>query len=310
MTNSAINTRTVLASVALLAGVDTTERCGVVLRRTEYTVPGAPALVGNRDLRRVAFVVRLDGGIGSELVTIDQRLDAIAALIQEGDQVSAMLVDSVHVESTVQPIFPWAFSTESNPAGRVLRQGAFLNDKGEECTASLILGDSGCVIAVNGANDDLGASGVTERVGVILKRTVYKNGEHRPASAPLIGTTDKQRVTFMIRLDGGIGSELVTIDQTLDATSVLLKEGDQISVKLVDNVHVESTVHPVFDWTHSSKPVGGRILRLGEFLDKQGRSSIATLVLADGEGRGLVVNEEPCAESPRDREARLRAALA
>lgn len=310
MTNSAINTRTVLASAALLTGATTTERCGVVLRRTEYTVPGAPALVGNRDLRRVAFVVRLDGGIGSELVTIDQRLDAIAALIQENDQVSVMLVDSVHVESTVQPIFPWAFSTESNPAGRVLRQGDFLNDKGEECTASLVLGDSGCVIAVSGASDDIGASGITERVGVILKRTVYKGGAHRPSSVPLIGATDKKRVTFMIRLDGGIGSELVTIDQTLDAISVLLKEGDQVSVKLVDNVHVESTVQPVFDWTYSSEPVGGRILRLGEFLDKQGRPSYATLVLADEDGRGLVVNEEPCAESPRDREARLRAALA
>lgn len=293
MTNSAITTRTVLAAAALIAGVDAVERVGVVLRRSEYTVANAPALVGNRDVRRVVFIVRLDGGIGSELVTIDQTLDAISALIVENEQVAVNLVDSVHVESTVHPVFAWTFAEESNPAGRVLRTGEFLNSKGQPCTASLVLGDSGLVVAIDGPKDDLVSSNNSERVGVIQKKTVYTKAALRPANTPLIGSHDMQRVCFLVRLDGGIGSDFVTIDQTLDATAALLKNGDQVSVKLVDNVHVESTVQPVFAWGKASEGVTGETLRQGSFIDKQGRASVASLVLADT--TGLVVHEAPAA---------------
>ncbi len=292
MTNSALNTRTVLASAARLAGADTTQRCGVVLRRTEYTVPNAPAHVGHRDIRRVAFVVRLDGGIGSELVTVDQRLDAIAAVINEGDQVEVTRCDNVHVESTVQPVFAWGFADTINDGDKVFGSRDFLNNKGELCTSSIVLGANGLVIVVDGSNDNLGASEVSSRVGVILKHTVYKNGAHRPSSAPLIGTFDQMRVTFMVRLDGGIGSELVTVDQILDATAALLKDGDQVEVRLSENVHAESTVHPVHGWTVGGDTTGGKVLRQGEFIDAQGRLSLASLVLGAGK-QGLIVQEEP-----------------
>lgn len=290
MTNSALNTRALVASAALLAGASSVERVGVVRRRSEYT-QNVQDLVGTRDVRRVVFIVVLHGGIGEDMITIDQTLDPISALIAEGDQVDVNIADSVHLESTVSPVFAWNISDESNPAGRVLRSGEFLNRNGQVCISSLVLGDNGLTVTVQGPKDELAAP--SERVGVILKRTVYTREAHRPAATPLIGTTDKQRVSFMVRLDGGIGSELITIDQTLDATAALLKEGDQVSVRLVDHAHVESTVHPVFGWGKARDNATGRILRTGEFLDSKGRPSMASLLLEDGEGRGLSVREAP-----------------
>lgn len=296
MTNSANNTRNasfvaIVASAAHIAGADFSERCGVVLRRSEYTVPNTPNFVGSRDVRRGVFIVRLDGGIGSELVTIDQTLDPVSALIEEGDQVSVNISNSVHVESTVAPIFAWGISQEANPSGQVLRSGVYLNGKGQPCTASLVLGDNGLVVAVEGPEDNFEGT-LNDRVGVIMRRDVYTLEAHRPSNMPLIGTVDKQRVSLLVRLDGGIGSELVTIDQTHNAITALLEDGDQVSVKLSDNVHVESTVQPVFAWGIASDDASGRTLRNGQFIDSTGRLCYAALVLQNAPA-GLVVRETP-----------------
>ncbi|CAN5311059.1 hypothetical protein BH10CYA1_BH10CYA1_60840 [soil metagenome] len=301
MTNIALNTRAssapIFASAAILAGVDFVERCGVVLRRSEYSVPRhepvQSPLIGTHDLRRVVFIVRLDGGIGSEIVTIDQTLDAVSALIQKDDQIVVTLVDDVHVEPTVSPIFPWADSKGVNVEGRVLRSGKYLNSNGRLCTSTLVLGDKGLVVVSPDSESD--REEVSYRVGVIQRRSEYTRERHMPLNVPLISTKDARRVSFVVRLDGGIGSEGITIDQTLDATSALLQEGDQVQVKLVDNVHVESTVAPIFAWGDEIDDTGdsavsfGRVLRTGEFPNSKGVPCVASLVLADAPSRGLVV---------------------
>ncbi len=298
MTNTALNTRTtsfasVVASAALLSGVDMVERCGVVLRRSEYTVPRhepvQSPLIGTHDVRRVVFIVRLDGGIGSELVTIDQTLDAVSALIHENDQVLATLVNDLHVESTIAPIFPWAIAEGSNIEGQVLRSGEFLDTNGRACIAQLVLGDSGLVVV--SPQLEPAREQIVERIGVIQRRSEYTVDRHVQVASPLL-TTSKRRVVFVLRLDGGIGSEGITIDQTLDATSALLQEGDQVTAKIVDNVHVESTVAPIFAWGNandSDDSASGRVLRTGEFLNSKGVPSVASLVLADAPSVGLVV---------------------
>lgn len=297
MTNTALNTRTssfasVVASAALLSGVDMVERCGVVLRRSEYTVPrNEPVqspVIGTHAVRRVVFIVRLDGGIGSEIVTIDQTLDAVSSLIHENDQVLATLVNDVHVESTIAPIFPWAIADDNKVEGQVLRSGEFLDTNGHACTTHLVLGANGLVVVAPKLNP--AREPVVERVGVILRRSEYTF--ERKASVPLAGTKAARRVVFVVRLDGGIGSEGVTIDQTLDATSALLQEGDQVVAKIVDNVHVESTLAPVFAWGNANDiddSTSGRVLRTGEFLNSKGVPSVASLVLADAPSVGLVV---------------------
>jgi hypothetical protein len=276
MTNSALNTRAFIASAALLAGANLTERAGVVIRRSEYTQPD----------------VRIDGGIGSTFITVDQRLDAIAALIEENDPVAVHFADNAHLETTVSPGHLWNISEDSNPAGKVLRSGSFLNLKGDLCTASLVLGDNGLVVAIDGPKDEPVTDHFTWRVGVIMKSTVYTRKAHRPAATPLIGTADQLRVKFLVRLDDGLGGEMVTIDQTLDANAALLRKNDQVSVHLIDHAHVEPTVNPNYTYGKVSE-VGNRdTLRTGEFIDRDGRPMLASLLLGKGEG-GLVVLETP-----------------
>jgi hypothetical protein len=316
MINSAITTRaasfrSTFASAAFLAGVSSVERCGVVLRRSEYTHPRhvsvVSPLINTNDVRRVVFLVRLDGGIGSEAVTIDQTLDAVSALINEGDQVSVTLVDDVHVESTVAPIFAWGSAADLGSAavsdGKVLRRGEFLDSKGKTCVASLVLAagpSHGLVVDVQASSsasvldDAFAPVDFVERVGVIVRRSEYTHARHAHVHSPLINSKDVRRVVFLVRLDGGIGSEMVTIDQTLDAVSALLEEGDQVSAKLVDNVHIESTVAPIFSWGDASDVdaaavSNGRVLRSGGFLDSKGVPCVASLVLAAGDSRRLVV---------------------
>lgn len=155
MTNVAINTARATAAVfpsaEYFAQLQVTERVGVILRRDEYTVPRrSPVhshLVPNNDMRRVSFMVRLDGGIGSEIVTIDQTLDATAAVLQKGDQVVAAIIDDVHIESTVREVFPYAArsSVSDNDVanGDVLRTGEFLDNNGVPVIASLVLAARG-----------------------------------------------------------------------------------------------------------------------------------------------------------------------
>ncbi len=317
MTNTALNTRTAFAPIfasAVLAGVNYVERCGVVLRRSEYTqprhIPVQSPLINTKAVRRVVFVVRLDGGIGSEMVTIDQTLDAVSALIQEGDQISATIVDDLHIESTVNPIFPWGsaadFESFDISEGRVLRSGLFLDNNGALCFASLVLASEGLVVHVQSpvatpassygsAAYFTGGAKSIERCGVILRRSEYMQPRHVPVQSPLINTKDVQRVVFVVRLDGGIGSEVVTIDQTLDAVAALLQEGDQVSANIVDDVHIESTVSPIFSWgaaadLDAAAISDGKVLRRGEFQNSKGVPSVATLVLAAGASRGLVVD--------------------
>jgi uncharacterized protein YciI len=317
MTNTALNTRIAFAPIfasAALAGVSYVERCGVVLRRSEYTqprhLPVQSPLINTKAVRRVVFVVRLDGGIGSEIVTIDQTLDAVSALVQEGDQVSATIVDDLHIESTVNPIFPWGFAVDLDSLvvsrGTVLRRGEFLDSNGGLCVASLVLATAGLVVDVQSpvvtpassygspAYFTGGAKSI-ERCGVVLRRSEYTQPRHVPVQSPLINTKDVRRVVFVVRLDGGIGSELITIDQTLDAVSALIEEGDQVSANIVDDVHIESTVNPIFQWGSASDLAAvaisdGKVLRRGEFQDSKGVPSIASLILAAGASRGLVVD--------------------
>ncbi len=299
MTNIALDNRTssFIASACLLTGVDMVERCGVVFRRSEYTVsrhvPVQSPLIATHDVRRVVFLVRLDGGIGSEMVTIDQTLDATSALIKEGDQVLATLVDDVHVESTIAPIFPWMIANGSNVNGEVLRRGEYLNSNGHLSTALLVLAAEGLVVTSPKAEP--AREEVVERCGVILRRSEYTLERHVSVTSPLINTKNMRRVVFVLRLDGGIGSEGLTIDQTLDATSALLQEGDQVMAKIVDNLHVESTVQPFFAWgkadeCDASAISRGRVLRTGRFLNSKGAPSVASLVLTIGQSCNLVVD--------------------
>ncbi len=317
MTNTALNTRTAFAPIfasVVLAGVNYVERCGVVLRRSEYTQPrlvsAQSPLLNTKVVRRVVFLVRLDGGIGSEMVTIDQTLDAVSALIQEGDQVSVNIVDDVHVESTVNPIFPWGAAADLDSSaisdGNVLRRGEFQDSNGGLCVASLVLATGGLVVDVQSpiatpassygsAAYFTGGAKSIERVGVVLRRSEYTQPRHVQVQSPLINTNDVRRVVFLVRLDGGIGSEMVTIDQTLDAVSALIEEGDQVSANIVDDVHVESTVSPIFSWgaaadLDAAAISDGKVLRRGEFQNSKGVPSVATLVLAAGASRGLVVD--------------------
>ena len=301
MTNTALNTRTssfasIVASTALLSRVDMVERCGVVLRRSEYTVPRhepvQSPLIGTHDVRRVVFIVRLDGGIGSEIVTIDQTLDAVSALIHEHDQILVTLVDDLHVESTVAPIFPWAIA-DGFVEGQILRSGEFLDTNGRACTAQLVLGANGLVVVAPKLNP--AREQVVERIGVIQRRSEYTVERHVPVNSPLVNTKPTRRVVFVLRLDGGIGSDGITIDQTLDATSALLREGDQVVAQIVDNVHVESTVAPIFAWgdaadVDASVLSAGRVLGTGEFLNSKGVPSVASLVLVTGQPENLVVD--------------------
>lgn len=149
---------------------------------------------------------------------------------------------------------------------------------------------------------------VSERVGVIQRRSNYRSRApcSRQLANPAHQHEDSRRVVFVVRLDGGIGSEGVTIDQTLDATTALLREGDQVSVKLVDNVHIESTVAPVFAWGNANDAVETprkprRVLRTGEFPCSKGVPSVASLFLADAPSAGLVVRvrrHNRCIEAP------------
>ena len=125
-----------------------------------------------------------------------------------------------------------------------------------------------------------------ERVGVILRRSEYT--VQPPLCAP-----ERRRVVFMVRLDGGIGSEIVTIDQALDASAALLCKDDQVLATLVDNVHVESKVSPIFghntiEQYARSTTLSGTVLRRGEYLDGY-RPFVALLVLADKESGGRLV---------------------
>lgn len=118
-----------------------------------------------------------------------------------------------------------------------------------------------------------------ERVGVILRR-----GEYTVQS--ILGAPERRRVVFMVRLDGGIGSEIVTIDQTLDASAALLRENDQVVATIVDDVHVESTVSPIFahatvEQLVRSTTFSGTVLRSGEYLGVGNRPTVALLVLAE-----------------------------
>ncbi len=128
---------------------------------------------------------------------------------------------------------------------------------------------------------------IRERVGVILRRSEYT--VQPPLCAPEV-----RRVVFMVRLDGGVGSEIVTIDQALDLTAALLRENDQVVATMVDNVHVESTVGPVFghntiEQLARSTTFRGEVLRRGEYLGVGNRPCVALLVLAEKESGARLV---------------------
>lgn len=279
MTNTVATTRIAsAATVAILAGANVSERCGVIVSRTDYTAP----LGSNKEIGRVAFVIRLDGGIGSDFRTVDQTVDAVTAVLQEGDQVCVRISDDVHVETIAQPIFSWP-STNEPVEGKILREVNYRNNKGEQCKATLVLGRTGLCVVDTGASEPshsymFGGADYVERVGVVLKCTEYTS-PRMDANVSRIGAQSPRRVSFMVRVDGGIGSDIVVVDQTLDAVSSLVRKDDQVSVRLFDNPHIESTVAPVFAWPVSEAPCSGEILRVSDFTDGNGVDCVASVVL-------------------------------
>ncbi|CAN5211178.1 hypothetical protein BH10CYA1_BH10CYA1_43550 [soil metagenome] len=116
------------------------QRVGVVRRRTLKYSSSQTAQDKSKGLARIVFEVRLDGGIGSEVVTFEQALDAITTLILEGDQVCTRVNVNGEKQSMVSPIFNWAAASAENIAkGRVLRTGNFLDVNGVPSVASLLL---------------------------------------------------------------------------------------------------------------------------------------------------------------------------
>lgn len=136
-----------VASAAHLAGLQTVERLGSLIRRDDYVRPAFRtanvAIVGTSDQNRTAFMVRLDDGIGGEFVTIDQVADAESSILEIGDQVIVTFVDDVHVEDTIRGTFRFdaidKIDQETLDRGQTLRQAQYRNGKNELCNVTLAL---------------------------------------------------------------------------------------------------------------------------------------------------------------------------
>jgi hypothetical protein len=293
------------------SGVSVSERIGVVRRRTEYavtrTVPLNAPLAGIADVQRVIFLVELHGGLGSETVAIDQSVDATSALIREGDQVNVMLVDDIHIGSTVSPFFAWKeptdVSTDAIAGGETLRTAEFIASDGVPSIASLVLvkGERDLIVFVKPVDAESAASvrrharpiEFCERVGVIKRRLEYTRGPQSSVQSSMLHDCSG-RVVFLVELHGGLGPELVAVDQTLDAVSTILHAGDQVTVRISGDVHVESTVHPIFSWCSGefidpAEIASGILKRFGLFVDTRGNAQVVTLYVTSGAGQVLLV---------------------
>jgi hypothetical protein len=138
------------------------------------------------------------------------------------------------------------------------------------------------------------AASVSERTGVVRHRTEYSVTRTVPLNAPLVGIADVRRVVFLVELHGGLGPELVAVDQTLDAVSTLLAAGDQVTVRISGDVHVESTVHPNDSWGSGefidpAVIAAGKLKRVGLFVDTSGDVQVATLIVTKEAGPVVVL---------------------
>ncbi len=304
-------TTSAFMNYVLNSGVSFTERTGVVRRRTEYAVtrpvPLNAPLAGVADVRRVILLVELHGGLGLDMVCIDQSLDATAALVREGDPVNVTLVDDVHIGSTVRPYFasdePTHVRTDAIAGGKTLRTGEFISADGIPSIASLVLGqgDFDPTVLVQPVDAESAARvrrhatpiEFSERVGVIKRRLEYSRSPQNLYESNLLHDCSG-RVVFLVELHGGLGPELVAVDQTQDVVSTLLAEGDQVTVRISGDVHVESTVQPIFSWgsaefIDAEVLAAGVVKRCGLFVDTRGDVQIATLLVTKGAGQVVVV---------------------
>ncbi len=125
-----------------------------------------------------------------------------------------------------------------------------------------------------------------ERLGSLIRRDDYFRPTFRPGNCSMVGTVDNNRSAFIVRLDDGIGQEFITIDQTADAASAILKVGDQVIVTLVDDVHIEDTIRGTFSFTTvDSSEIdqttldNSKILRQAQYVDGKNRLCNVTLAL-------------------------------
>jgi hypothetical protein len=139
-------------------------------------------------------------------------------------------------------------------------------------------------IATVSAAARLAAVSVEERIGVVVRRDEYVRPAHRPATCPLIGTSDQNRVAFLIRFDSGL-QDFKAVDQVIDAMSALCKEGDQVMVSIVDDANIGDTVRPLFNLDDATdvsadEIANGKVVRTAEYTDAYGHACVAKVVLA------------------------------
>ncbi len=122
-----------------------------------------------------------------------------------------------------------------------------------------------------------------ERLGSLIRRDDYFRPNFRTANVSMVGTVDNNRSSFMVRLDDGIGQEFITIDQTADAATSILKVGDQVIVTFVDDVHIEDTIRGTFNFDSveidQAALDNAKILRQAQYVDGKNRVCNVTLAL-------------------------------
>ncbi len=122
-----------------------------------------------------------------------------------------------------------------------------------------------------------------ERLGSLRRRDDYVRPAFNTPNVAIVGTSDQNRTSFMVRLDDGIGGEFVTIDQAADAESAILEVGDQVIVTFVDDVHVEDTIRGTFrfdavDSIDQEAIDNGKILRQAQY--RNGKNELCNVTLA------------------------------
>lgn len=112
------------------------------------------------------------------------------------------------------------------------------------------------------------------RVGVVTQRVEYSLRLGEIISARRVSHT-----FFSITLEDGTK---VNIDEAMDATASLMREGDEVSVQ-IDSTSAVNTVRPVTRWTllsdaHPATIPGAKVLRTGQFRDGDGIERKSMLV--------------------------------
>jgi hypothetical protein len=243
------------------------ERPGVVLRYFDYEVVrgdywSGPFLQKRRE-KRVTYLIQFeDLGIGLHMATVDERVDACAALIREGDNVLVQM-SKKRDQATVRPSAPWlqvSCDDKASPwatkiaAADTERRGEYYDEVGIRTQARLIRLAGHDVPIVVSKSLDLDAASKRRslralampqgrRQGVVLSATTYVHFERIALQSPLIKGRKVEYRLFFINFPQGSSYERMAVHQPCDEASAQIQEGDLVEV--VSDAALNASVQPI-----------------------------------------------------------------